>query len=245
MDEPAPETAPETERWWLPPLLHVLAVLAAVVVIGGAIVLVLHNVDTPPAEDLITRYGYLGIAVGAFADSFGLPSSGEIVVLLGSAAAATGKGSFSLPTVILVAWFFAVLGDATAYALGRAAGPRVLVRFGVRHDSKIHRFMDRYGIGAVVLARSIAGIRTKVAVVSGSTEMPLLRYVLADAIGAAIWAIGLGVLGYVFAGSVNTLIDRFQASSGTIGAIAITGVALGALYLSVQYIRSHHPDRQR
>jgi membrane protein DedA with SNARE-associated domain len=104
--------------------------------------------------------------------------------------------------------------------------------------------MDRYGIGAVVLARSIAGIRTKVAVVSGSTEMPVLRYALADAVGAAIWAIGLGVLGYVFADSVHTLIDRFEASSGTLGAIAIAGVALGALYLSVQYIRSHHPDRQ-
>jgi membrane protein DedA with SNARE-associated domain len=244
MDEPAQETAPERERWWLPPLLHVLAVLVIVLVIGGIIALVLRSVNTPPADELLSRYGYLGIAVGAFADSFGLPSSGEIVVLLGSAAAATGQGNFNLPTVIGVAWFFAVLGDATAYALGRAAGPRVLVRFGVHHDSKVHRFMDRYGMGAVVLARSIAGIRTKVAVVSGSTEMPLLRYVLADAIGAAIWAIGLGVLGYVFADSVHTLIDRFETSSGTLGAIAITGAALGALYLSVQYIRSHRPGRR-
>ena len=131
------------------------------------------------------------MAIGAFGDSFGLPSSGEIV-LLAAAAAAANTSEFSLPLVVLVAWAFALAGDLCAYAIGRAAGPGVLRRFGVHEDSSVHVFMARYGARAVAGGRLIAGIRTKLAIVSGSTRMPFHRYLLADALGAAVWAILVG-----------------------------------------------------
>ena len=55
--------------------------------------------------------------------------------------------------------------------------------------------------------------------------MSLLRYIIADGIGAAIWAVAVGVLGYVFASSVQRLIDAFGSSTGllTKGALAIVG----------------------
>jgi len=69
-------------RWWLPPVLRLAAVLLALAVALFALWLVLVHVETPAAGSLIEDFGYLGIAVGAFGDSFGLPSSGEIVLLL-------------------------------------------------------------------------------------------------------------------------------------------------------------------
>jgi membrane protein DedA with SNARE-associated domain len=231
-----------TRRWWLPPLLRLAALLAAVAAAALAIWLVLRNVDTPGAGSLIEDYGYLGVAIGAFGDSFGLPSSGEVVLLLASAGSAAASSHFSLPLVIAVAWAFAVLGDACAYVIGRAAGPRALHRFGVHEDSAVHGFMERHGTRAVVIGRLVAGIRTKIAIVSGSTRMPAHRYIIADGIGAAIWAVAVGLIGYVFSSSVQTLSDRFGSASHALGIAAIAVIAVVVAYLGARYVLGHRPE---
>ena len=227
-------------RWWLPPVLRLAAAFSALAVVGLVIWQVLTHVDLPSAGSLLHDYGYLGVAIGAFGDSFGLPSSGEIVLLAASAAAATSS-QFSLPRVLLVAWGFALAGDLCAYGIGRAAGPGVLRRFGVHEDSSVHVFMARYGSRAVAAGRLFAGIRTKLAIVSGSTRMPFYRYLLADALGAAVWAVMVGGLGYLFSSSVSTLIDRFGSASTLIGAIAIIIVAAVVVYLCVRYVLRFRP----
>jgi membrane protein DedA with SNARE-associated domain len=229
-------------RWWVAPVVRLAVVLLALAAALFALWMVLRQVETPAAGALIEDFGYLGIAVGAFGDSFGLPSSGEIVLLLASSAAAASSSQFSLPMVIAVAWAFAVLGDACAYAIGRAAGPRVLHRFGVHDDSPVHRFMARHGIRAVVVGRLLAGIRTKLAIISGSTRMPAHRYLLADALGAAIWAVSVGVFGYLFSSSVQSLVDHFGSAGDALGGLGLTGLAIAVAYLSVRYVLRHRPQ---
>jgi membrane protein DedA with SNARE-associated domain len=228
-------------RWWLPPVLRLAALFGALAAAGLVIWMVARNVDAPSASTLIQDYGYLGVAIGAFGDSFGLPSSGEVVLLLASAAAAASSTHFSLPLVIAVAWGFAIAGDACAYTIGRAAGPRVLKRFGVHEDSSVHTFMERHGVRAVAVGRLIAGIRTKLAIVSGSTRMPFHRYIIADAIGAAVWAVAVGLLGYAFSSSVGNLTSKFGSASTGIGTVAIVLVGVIALFLSVRYVLKHRP----
>ncbi len=247
--KPAPGTVKRMElssrsaaRWWVPPLIKLALLFSALAAAGFALWLVFRNVDAPSASQLLDDYGYWGVALGAFGDSFGLPSSGEIVLLLASAASAASSSHFSLPVVIAVAWAFAVLGDACAYVIGRAAGPRVLHRFGVHEDSAVHGFMERHGMRAVAAGRLVAGIRTKLAIVSGSTRMPVHRYVIADAIGAAVWAVSVGLLGYLFSSSVDSLTSRFGNASHLLGAIAIAVAAAAAVYLSVRYVLGHRPD---
>jgi membrane protein DedA with SNARE-associated domain len=223
------------------PVGRVAAVFAAIAAAVVAIRLALRQVDAPSAGSLIDDHGYLGVAVGSFGDSFGLPSSGEIVLLLASAATAASTGHFSLPLVIAVAWGFAVIGDSCAYAIGRTAGPRVLRRFGVREDSAVHGFMQRHGVRAVAVGRLIAGVRTKLAIVSGSTRMPFHRYVLADGIGAAVWAAGVGMIGYLFASSVAGLTANVSDASRWIGLAAIAIVVVAASWLSVRYVLGHRP----
>ncbi len=240
MSSPADVTSGD-RRWWVPPALRLTGVFAALAAAGLAIYLVLSHVSPPSASSLIRDYGYIGVAVGAAADSFGLPSSGEIVLLLGSAASAAGASHFSLPLVIVVAWGFAVIGDSCAYAIGRAAGPRVLRRFGVHEDSKVHRFMDSYAARTIVGARLLAAVRTKVAIVSGSTRVPFHRYVLFDGIGAAIWALAVGLLGYLFAASVDRLIHDFGRFSSALGVSALVVIAALVTFFSVRYVLRHRP----
>jgi membrane protein DedA with SNARE-associated domain len=227
-------------HWWRPPVLRLCALYGVLAVLGLIVWMVLRQVDLPSAGRLLDDYGYLGVALGAFGDSFGLPSSGEIVMLLASAAAA-GSSHFSLPIVIAVGWAFAVAGDACAYTIGRVAGPRVLKRFGVHEDNSVHQFMERWGVGAVAVGRLVAGIRTKLAIVAGSTRMPFPRYIVADAAGAAVWATGLALIGYFASSSVNSLTDRFGSASSGIGTVAIVVVGIAAAYLSVRYVLKHRP----
>lgn len=223
------------------PVGRLAALFAAIAAAVAAIRLALRNVDAPSGGSLIEDHGYLGVAIGAFGDSFGLPSSGEIVLLLASAASAASASHFNLPMVIAVAWGFAVIGDATAYALGRAAGPRVLHRFGVHEDSAVHGFMDRHGARAVAAGRLVAGIRTKLAIVSGSTRMPFHRYVLADAAGAAVWAVGVGLTGYLFADAVAHLSERFSDAGHWVAVAAFAVVTGAVVWLSVRYVLRYRP----
>jgi membrane protein DedA with SNARE-associated domain len=228
------------ERWWVPPVLRLAAAFAALAIAAATIWLLLRHADLPSAESLLSDYGYLGVAVGAYADSFGLPSSGEIV-LLAAAAAAAKSTHFNIGGVILVAWLFAWLGDLSAYGIGRAAGPGVLRRFGVTEDNAVHGFMERHGVRAVAAGRLVAGIRTKLAIVSGSTKMSFFKYAIADAIGAAVWAVLVGGIGYLFANSVNMLITRFDSASHVIAVVGGTIVAVVVAYLCWRYVRGFRP----
>lgn len=186
-------------------------------------------VDVPSPDALVDRFGYAGVAAGAFFDSFGLPSSGELVLLLGGAAAAL-RESLSLPLVIAVAWAFAVAGDAAAYALGRLAGPGLLERFGVGGESRLHGFMERHGGPTVAAARLLAGARTKVAVLSGSTRMPFARYLAYDAAGALVWAVAVGCLGYLAAESVAAVAAGAERATAWLGwaALGVLAAVLAA-----------------
>ena len=77
-------TRPGDDRWWLPPVIRLLLLVLALAAAATAIWLALRHVDAPSAQSLISDYGYWGVAIGSFGDSFGLPSSGEVVVLLAS-----------------------------------------------------------------------------------------------------------------------------------------------------------------
>ena len=101
--------------------------------------------------------------------------------------------------------------------------------------------MQRHGVRAVAAGRLIAGIRTKLAIVSGSTRMPFHRYVLADGIGAAIWASVVGLLGYLFASSVAELTAHFSDASRWVSLAAIATAAVVASWLSVRYVLGHRP----
>ena len=71
--------------------------------------------------------------------------------------------------------------------------------------------------------------------------MPFHRYLLADGIGAAVWAVAVGLLGYLFADSVGRLAARFSAAGHWIGLAAIAVVAVVAVWLSVRYVLGHRP----
>jgi membrane-associated protein len=122
----------------------------------------------------------------------------ETSVILAGVLASTGD--LLLFGVILVAAAGAVLGDNTAYWIGRFAGERLVNRFfsGERRkrvDWAEKQIGERGGY-LIVVGRFIPGGRTAVTLACGLLEMRWRRFISFDVLAGLLWASYAALLGY-------------------------------------------------
>lgn len=162
---------------------------------------------------------------------------GDSLLFATGAIAATGaldaRVAFAL---LLVA---AVAGDAVNYAVGRAAGGRVLRAsethptwrrwINPAHVASAHEFFERHGGKAVVLGRFVPIVRTFVPFVVGAAAMSYPSFAFYNVTGALAW-VGLCVgAGYGF-GNVPIIKENFS-----LVALGIVGVSM--LPMLLEYLR--------
>jgi membrane-associated protein len=141
-------------------------------------------------------YAFL-FGVAALDVIFPLVPSETSVILAGVLAS---TGDLVLFAVILVAAGGAVLGDNTAYSLGRLAGERFVNRFfsGERRkriDWAERQIAERGGY-FIVVGRFIPGGRTAVTLACGFLEMRWRRFIAFDVAAGLMWASYAALLGY-------------------------------------------------
>ena len=122
--------------------------------------------------------------------------------LLFATGALAGAGVLDVGAVLPLLAAAAVLGDNMNYAIGRSVGPRVFTehrRF-LKHEYllRTHRFYERHGGKAVVLARFVPIVRTFAPFVAGIGRMRYARFLAFDVAGGLLWVGGFGLLGYFF-----------------------------------------------
>ena len=129
----------------------------------------------------------------------------ETVVIAASVLASRGRLEISL--VIVAAASGALLGDNTAYALGRSGLRRVVNRLFAGSEKNQQRLdwarkqLQHSGAWIIIVARFIPGGRTATTYMSGTLDMPWKRRFLpADAVAAIVWSLYSAALGY-FGGS--------------------------------------------
>jgi len=181
---------------------------------------------------LVSTYGY-GLVFGLILlESAGLPLPGETMLVITAAYAATGH--LSLLGIILSAAFGAILGDMGGYWIGRRGGTAIVKRFlGQRyknHLAKGHIFFNRYGAGAVFLARFVPVVRVVGANLAGMMKMRFQIFTLFNAAGGIAWSVMMGTLGYLF-GNNLPLLDALLHRLG-IGLLAAILVIAGAVWIS-------------
>jgi len=194
--------------------------------------LLLH-VDTYLLE-LVATYGvwiYALLFLIVFAET-GLVVTpflpGDSLLFAAGAIAAAGAMDARLLAVLLIV--AAIAGDATNYAIGRAAGVRIVSRARVDpqwarwinpvYVDRAHDFFERHGGKAIVLGRFAPIIRTFVPFVAGVAEMSYPAFALYNVTGGVAWVgICLGA-GYVF-GNVPIVKNNFSL------------VALGIVFVSL------------
>jgi membrane-associated protein len=157
----------------------------------------------------------------------------ETSVILAGVLAATGD--LVLVAVIAVAAAGAILGDNTAYWIGRTLGDRIVARFfkGERRkriDWAEEQIEERGGY-LIVVGRFIPGGRTAITLVCGLLEMRWRRFIAFDVAAGVVWATYAALLGY-FGGRT------FEENpfKGFLVAFAIALVVTGAIE-AYRYLR--------
>jgi membrane protein DedA with SNARE-associated domain len=129
-----------------------------------------------------------------------------------------------------VVWIAAVAGDTTGYLLGRTLGRPFVEEHGHRFYLTPYRlrtveeFVDAHGAKAIIFGRFVGVLRAFGPFTAGASGLSAGRFIIADVVGAGVWAAVFTTLGYVFASRV----DDVFAALGHAQIILVSSLVVGA-----------------
>lgn len=171
---------------------------------------------------MIATYGYWLLALGCLLE-------GETLLLLAGFAAHRGHlDPFAVVAVASVAGF---TGDQFYFWLGRRHGARVLARrpAWAHQAGRVQALMQRWDVAFIIGVRFAYGLRVAGPVLMGASAMSARRFAAFNALGALIWALAVGGLGWVFGEAVQRWLGHWHQLEAAL-ALALLAVAL-ALWL--------------
>ena len=142
-------------------------------------------------ENFVRHYGAFAVMPILAIEAIGAPVPGESLLIFASVLA--GRGEMSLPALLIFAWVGSVIGDNLGFLIGRKLGRKTVLRYGAKvgltneRFSKIEITYVRYGSATVLFARFFSILRQLNGIVAGILGMSWWRFVLFDAVGAALW----------------------------------------------------------
>jgi len=165
--------------------------------------------------------------------------------LLFATGALAAAGVLDPRIVVILLSLAAVAGDAVNYAVGRAAGVRIihLSRVDRRwgrwinpgYVARAHEFFEQHGGKAIVLGRFVPIVRTFVPFVAGAAEMSYPAFAVYNIGGALVW-VGVCVgAGYAF-GNVPIVKENFSL-------VTIAIVIVSILPMAFEYVRYRRQGR--
>src|SRR5919107_299883 len=185
---------------------------------------------------LIEHYGYLVILFGVMLESTGVPLPGEAILL--AAGVLVQRGHLDLGYTIAFAILGAVVGDQIGYWVGRGGGRPFVLRWGryvfitPARLARAEAFFARHGGKAVFLARFFSGLRVFGALVAGISRMRWGTFLIYNALGGAVWATAVVLVGY-FLGSSLGLVERWLGRATLVLAVVLA-LAVG-FYLAYRW----------
>ena len=124
-----------------------------------------------------------------------------------------GAGLLNLPLALGLMLIAAIAGDQCNYLIGRYFGQRLLDGnyrwFNRKAYDQANAFYEKHGGITIIAARFFPFIRTFAPFVAGVAHMDRARFTLFNVVGAVLWVIGIGLLGYVF-GNIPWVQQHFE-----------------------------------
>ena len=180
---------------------------------------VLHSL-----EPTLNQFGYLAVIGLVLIEDFGVPVPGETVLIL--AAVYAGTGRFNVALVALLGFCGAIVGDNIGFAIGHFGGRPLTERYG-RYvfvtPSRLDRataFVERHGGKIIVVARFVEGLRQLNGIIAGTAGMHWARFLVFNAIGAALWVAVWTSIGYFSGSHINSIYDNASRYSTYLAIIA-------------------------
>ena len=157
----------------------------------------------------LNHYGYWAILLLVMLEDFGIPVPGETILI--AAAIFAGAGRLNVVLVGVVGFIAAIIGDNIGFAIGHFGGRALALRWGKyvflteERLTKAEYFFDRHGGKIIVVARFIEGLRQANGIIAGISGMHWRRFVVFNALGAALWVGTWVTLGYVAGNHIGTI----------------------------------------
>ncbi|MFK0155312.1 DedA family protein [Streptomyces sp. NPDC090499] len=191
---------------------------------------------------LLTHYGYWAVGAVVLVEDFGVPAPGETILI--AAGVYAGAGQLNVAAVAVIAFAAAVAGDNIGYLIGHTGGRVFVHRWGryvfvtPERFQKAEEFFARHGGKIVVVARFVEGLRQVNGIIAGTSGMPWPRFLVFNALGAALW-VGLWTsLAYVTGSHITAVYD--EISRYQLYALIALGALVAALVLR-HLLRRRHP----
>ena len=182
-------------------------------------------------QQLVIDYGYWALFIGTYLE-------GETILVIAGFLAYSGY--LELPIVILTAFLGTFAGDQTFFYLGRWKGIAFLEKRPLWHSKtdKVFDLLHRHQIKVVLGFRFLYGVRNVTPFVIGASRMHPLKFFVLNFLGALIWAIAVGYLGYSFGDIAEVILGRIKEYEiYFLGGLVLIGALL--------FWRSTHNNRQR
>jgi membrane protein DedA with SNARE-associated domain len=177
---------------------------------------------------LIAHHGYLIICATLFAEAIGLPVPAALALVVGGTAAASG--SLSAAAVLLFAITATVLGDSLLYVLGAYMGWNLLgflCKVSASPETCILRSAESFykrGRATLLIAKFIPGVNTMAPPLAGSMKMPFEQFLGLDLVGASIYALAYGGVGFLFRDFLLAITRGFRAAGHVVEIVVIAAV---------------------
>lgn len=187
--------------------------------------------------EFLLHHGYVVLLGWVFIEQLGVPLPSLPILLAAGALAGTHHLSFFASLLIAVA--ASLVADWLWYELGRHKGIRilqVLCKISIEPDSCVRRTQGvfaKQGARSLLFAKFVPGLGTVTPPLAGIFHMRLSRFLLFDALGAALWSAGYMGIGYAFSGEIERVAERARALGGWLGVLLVGALAA---YLAYKYI---------
>lgn len=180
-------------------------------------------------QPILDRYGLLALFVACLAEGFGIPLPGQTLLIACALLAASGK--LDLTAVILVAWTATQLGDIIGYLIGRYGLQGVLKRAAKQRERlvKAEAAFARWGIGLLMVARFLDGLRQTSNIAAGALAMPWWRFLVGTILGTSLWVGAFGFGAYTLEHDfhrITDVIEPLRPYALTLSTLLIVGLLL-------------------
>ena len=157
--------------------------------------------DLQDLQQFVLDYGYLALFIGTFLE-------GETILVIAGFLASSDL--LELPWVIITAFLGTFAGDQTFFYLGRYKGIAFLEKRPTWHKKtdKVFEMLHRHQIKVVLGFRFLYGIRNVTPFVIGASRMNPGKFFLLNFMGALVWAISVGYLGFEFGHLAESMIGQ-------------------------------------
>jgi membrane protein DedA with SNARE-associated domain/rhodanese-related sulfurtransferase len=195
--------------------------------------------------ELVQHYGLAFVFVNVLLLQAGLPVPAWPTLIITGALAA--RSPYTLAGLLGTAVAASAIGNFAWYVAGRRLGGGVLktlCRVSLSPDSCVRQtesIFERFGAPSLMFAKFVPGFASVATAMAGVVRIPPWRFVLFDAIGAALWSGVAIALGFVFRDAVGEVIAVLE-ELGRVGLLLL--VAAFVAFVLVKWVQRQRFIRQ-